>query len=95
MAENANARRAPGAAVGCSGNDSTAKNTADAINGQDSAKKRRCPGCGRRCTAWAAPVRGWHSAEPTSLCKRFAGALIILRGRVAGLKLKGAPEARP
>ena len=96
MAENANARRAPGAAVGCSGNDSTAKNSATIATGQGAA--RRCPGCARKCTRLVC-VQGWHAGREALLCKRCTAGLIILRGRVAGLKLapevKDTREARP
>jgi hypothetical protein len=97
MDTNANARWAPGAAVGCSGNDSTAENSSLLTNGQGGAK-RPCPGCARKCTQFVC-VQGWQAGRATLLCKRCAGGLIILYGRVAGLKLapevKGTPEARP
>ena len=94
-------QRSPGAdraaAVGCSGNDSTAENSLLPTTGQGGAK-RPCPGCARKCTKFVR-VQGWHAGRETLLCKRCAGGLIILRGRVAGLKLapevKGALEARP
>ena len=95
-----NATRRPGggvSAVSCSGNDSAPENTNTALNPQ-AAAKRRCPGCARRCTKLVC-VLGWHAGRATLLCKRCAGGLIILHGRVAGLKLapevKGTLEARP
>ena len=64
----------------------------------DKAPRRRCPGCARKCTKLVC-VQGWHAGRETLLCKRCTGGLIMLRGRVAGLKLapefKGSPEARP
>ena len=77
-----------------------------AITAEDNAKpragqvaaKRRCPGCARKGTNFVR-VQGWHAGRETLLCKRCASGLIILRGRVAGLKLapevKGTLEARP
>lgn len=86
MAENAHRRAGDPAAAGCcSGNDSTAKNSPLPTTGQGAAN-RRCPGCARRCTKLV-PVEGWHTGRATLLCKRCAAGLIILHGRVAGLKL--------
>ena len=97
MAQNAHAGAAvPGAAVARLSNDA-AENSARLANGQGAAK-RRCPGCARKCTKFVR-VQGWHAGRATLLCKRCAGGLIILRGRVAGLKrapeVKGTLEACP
>jgi hypothetical protein len=96
MAGNANARRAPGAAAARLSNDA-AENSVTAANGQGGAK-RPCPRCARKCAKFVA-VQGWHAGRATLLCKRCAGGLIIVGGRVARLKLapevKGTLEARP
>jgi hypothetical protein len=96
MDTNANARRAPGAA-GCLAEHFAAQDSASLTNGQGVAK-RRCPGCARKCTKFVR-VQGWHAGRATLLCKRCAGGLIIVGGRVARLKLapevKGTLEARP
>ena len=57
MARNANARRAPGTAVGCSGNDSTAENSAHTTARQ----ARPCDVCGVQAVVWGPGIA--RSAE--------------------------------
>ena len=82
--QNAHARAAdPGVAVSCSGNDSPAENTNNALKPQAAAERCCCPGCARKCTKLVC-LEGWHAGRATLLCKRCAAGLIIVRGRGRG-----------